>query len=98
MDDVRLQFRWRTKMIDAKMNFKNMYLDTTCSLCQNEEDTIRHHLECRVLMEHCSELFFNDRIVRYEDIFGNLQKQLRAVNLFEKVMKKREELLDKLNI
>ena len=51
-----------------------MYLDTTCSLCQNEEDTIRHHLECHVLMEHCSELF-NDRIVRYEDIFGNLQKQ-----------------------
>ena len=92
-----LLYNLRYRMTNAKMNFKNMYLDTKCSLCENEEDSIRHYLECSVLLEQCEELF-NDRIVRYEDIFGNLQKQLRAVNLFEKVMKKRQQLLDKLKV
>ena len=92
-----LLYNLRFRMTNAKMNFKNIYVDTTCSLCRNEDDTIRHHLECPVLIENCSELF-NDRIVQYEDIFGSLKKQLRAIQLFKKVLKKRDELLDKSNV
>ena len=69
-----------------------MYQDTTCILCKVEEDSQQHYLQCRILVEKCTELY-NDRIVRYEDIFGNLTKQIRAVRLFEKVLKKRDELL-----
>ena len=60
-------------MTNAKMNFKNMYTDTTCSLCKNEDDTIQHYLECSVLIEHCKDLY-NDPIVHYEDIFGRKDK------------------------
>ena len=79
-------------MTNAKMNFKNMHQDTTCNLCKVEEVSQQHYLQCQVLVEKCTELY-NDRIVRYDDIFGNLTKQIRAVRLFEKVLKKRDELL-----
>ena len=91
-----LLYNLRFRMTNAKMNFKNMHTDTTCSLCKNEDDTIQHYLEYSVLIEHCKDLY-NDRIVQYEDIFGSLKKQSRATKLFEKVLKKREELLKKTN-
>ena len=56
----------------SEMKSHNMHLDTTCSLCRNEDDTIQHYLECSVLVEQCKELY-NDRIVRYEDIFDSLK-------------------------
>ena len=92
-----LLYNLRFRMTDAKMNFKNMYIDTTCSLCKMEDDTIPHYLECSVLIEHCKDLY-NDCIVRYEDIYGSLKKQSRATKLFEKVLKKRKELLEKVNV
>ena len=74
------------------MNFKNMFIDTICDLCKKDDESTRHYLECEVLISKCPELY-NDRAVRYEDLFGNIKAQRRAVILFEKVLKKREELL-----
>ena len=92
-----LLYNLRFRMTDAKMNFKNMYIDTTCSLCKMEDDSIQHYLECSVLIENCTELF-NDCIVRYEDIYGSLKKQTRAAKLFEKVLRKRKELIEKVSV
>ena len=49
-------------------------------------------MECPVLINHCSELY-NDRIVKFEDLFGCIEKQIRAVRLFEKILARREKLL-----
>ena len=35
-----LLYNLRFRMTNAKMNFKNMYTDTTCTLCKNVDDTI----------------------------------------------------------
>ena len=81
-------------MIKVKMNFKNMFNNNVCDLCKEEEDSIQHCLECTVLLNECSDLY-NDRIVRFEDLFGNLAAQIRAVKLFEKVLEKRKQLLER---
>ena len=80
-------------MIKVKINFRNMFKDTVCDLYKNEDDSIQHCLECPKLINECQDLY-NDRIVKYEDLFGELPAQIRAVKLFEKVLKKREELLE----
>ena len=87
-----LLYNLRFRMTKAKMNFKNMFIDTICDLCKKDDESTRHYLECEVLINKCPELY-NDRAVRYEDLFGNIKAQRRAVILFEKVLKKREELL-----
>ena len=88
-----LLYNLRFRMTKVKMNFKNMFNDKVCDLCKKEDDSLQHCLECTVLLKECPDLY-NDRIVRYEDLFGNLSAQIRAVKLFEKVLEKREELLD----
>ena len=90
-----LLFNLRFRMTNMKINFKNMYTVYTCDLCKEEEDSIQHCLECPVLLNNCSELY-NDRIVKFDDLFGSVVKQVRAVQLFEKILEKREELLEQL--
>ena len=72
-----------------------MHTDYTCDLCKNEEDSIQHCLECPVLISKCADLY-NDRIVNFKDLFGSLEKQIRAIKLYEKILVKREELLEKI--
>ena len=93
----RLLFNLRFRMTNMKMNFKNMYTDSNCDLCKNEEDSIQHCLECPILLNNCPELY-NDTMVSYNDLYGSLGKQCRAVKLFEKILAKREELLEKVLI
>ena len=82
-----LLYNLRFRMIKVKINFKNMFKDTVCDLCKKEDESIQHCLECPILMNECQELY-DDRIVKYEDVFGKLPAQIRAVKLFEKVLKK----------
>ena len=80
-------------MLRPEMNYKNMYRNHFCDLCKLHDETNQHLLECHVLISQCPELF-NDRVVQYEDIFEDVNKQLRAVQLFEKVLEKRKEILE----
>ena len=87
-----LLYNLRFRMTKSKMNFKNKFSETVCDLCKKDDDSTQHYLECEVLISKCPELY-NDRTVKYEDLFGNLKAQRRAVILFEKVLKRHEELL-----
>ena len=88
-----LLFNLRFRMANFKMNFKEMNYDKICDLCRKEEDTGQHSLECTILIEKCPELY-NDRIVKFEDIFGKIEKQVRAIKLLEKVLQERDKLLN----
>ena len=83
-------------MTNFKMNFKNMHKDTICDICREEDDTSQHSLECSILMKNCPELY-KDRIVQHDDIYKNMEKQVRAIQLFEKVLEEREKILTKMN-
>ena len=78
-------FRYRTRMVDVKNNFKNGNLTTSCLLClkQNniEEDTQQHLLKCPTVHKEDPKLISNT--VNYNDIFSrnifNIKKTVEAL-------------------
>ena len=76
----------RTRMINVKDNFKNMYEsnDLLCVLkCGKYEDQ-QHLLECDVLIDKCTALY-EDATVNYEDLFSteNKQQLIRSIQLIQ---------------
>ena len=51
-------------------------------------------MECEILIEKCEALNQN-MTVEYEDVFGTLEQQKKAICLFEKIWNTRESLLMK---
>ena len=92
INNIKLLFKLRTRMVQVKRNFKSAYLSLVCDLCKLEEDSQYHLLSCEVLLQKCQELY-NDVSVEYDDLFSTSEKQLQAVKLFEKVLMTREKLL-----
>ena len=87
-----LLFKLRTRMIEVKTNFKNKYYDVHCSLgCRNEE-TQSHLMNCQIIYDNCKALRDNFEI-EYEDLFGTIGQQRRAIKLFMEIWKTRESLL-----
>ena len=93
-----LLFKNRTRMVDVRENFKNKYPNNyfKCELKCGESENQQHLLDCTVLIENCDALY-NDSTVKYEDLFASEDKQLDAVKLYDKVLKKREELLSNIS-
>ena len=84
----KLLFRLRSKMLKIKANFSSMYKNNLqCSLCE-QTDTIeneQHLLGCSFLTNHPS---LKDDIghVKFEDVFSNEDKQLKAAKVFKQIM------------
>ena len=78
-------------MVDVKMNFKKLYLDTACNFC-NQDESQSHLMECKSIIENCHELY-NDIETEYEHIYKSTAYQLKIVKLYVKIMKTREKLL-----
>ena len=66
--------------------------DLTCDLKCGEYEDQEHLLDCQILIDNCKELY-EDSTVKYDDLFGSGTKQLEAVQLYRKVLKRRQELL-----
>ena len=80
-------------MIEVTTNYRYKYQgDLRCRTCGLEEETQSHLLECVNIVNSCPDLY-EDRISKYEDVFGHIDKQVRITKLFESVMKTREEML-----
>ena len=92
INNIKLLFKLRTRMVQVKRNFKSAFQSLVCDLCEIEEDDQHHLLSCQVLLKQCSELY-NDISVEYNDLFSTSEKQLQAVKLFKKVLQIREKLL-----
>ena len=88
-------FKLRVREIKVKANYKNMYDDLKCRLCnsQNEEENQYHLLQCDVLISKCENLAKNVTI-EYEDIFESIEKQVPAAKLLHEVLETRKQLID----
>ena len=83
----------RLRMIELRGNYRVKFQgDLMCRTCGLEEELQSHLLECRTILNRCPELY-KDRITKYEDIYGQIEKQERIVKLFESVMRTRDEIL-----
>ena len=85
--EKHLLFKLRTKMINVKSNFKNMYPDNLqCNYCsENVIQSQEHLLECPTIISNCQDLFDNIEI-EHDDIYGNIQQQLAVTKLYQKVL------------
>ena len=89
--DVELLFKLRTRMVDLKSNFSNKYgTDIACRLCQVQVECQEHILKCEALK---AKVEIAPHVV-YEDIFKNVDKQLEAVQVFKKLLREREIILN----
>ena len=94
IDQTKLLFHFRSRMIYVRENYKNMHKDIFCPLCvsagQQLLDSQEHLLMC-VFLKTDSEI--SEKECSYEDIFSqNLTKQSRISILLEAKWTLRKEL------
>ena len=77
-----------------RQNYKNLYnFNLNCKLCKSQICDQQHLLQCSVLKTSVPELAANID-VKYNDLFGDIEKIVPAIKLFSKIVRKREELLE----
>ena len=78
-------------MTDIKANFKSMYKDDLlCELCQCEEETANHLLECKAVLDDTN-IGEAARKVNNDDIFKDIIKQVKAVKVWKEILKMKEK-------
>ena len=65
-------FKFRTRITDLKINFRNRYVD------------LSHLFQCDVLINKCEYLANNIKI-KYENIFGELKQQIETIKLLKMI-------------
>ena len=72
-------------MTPNKSNFKNKFTTLVCRLCceENSEESLSHLCDCYFVKQHVPEI----SNVSVKDIYGGINQQIRAVQVFMKVFK-----------
>ena len=66
LDEKRLLFKLRSRIIDINNNFKSKYKgNLLCTFCDKEEETPKHLLKCKEVIEELN----IDYSVKADDIF-----------------------------
>ena len=82
-------------MINVKANFSSKYrLGLLCPVCESAVDEQQHILECDDLISQLKSDEIAVEKSEYKDLFENEQKQKRITNLFERLLKIRNSLVD----
>ena len=66
-------------MSNLKINLPSGYIDLTCKLGYNEDESQQHLFNCEILLRKCEDLANNIK-VEYEDIFRNMSHQRKALS------------------
>ena len=75
-------------------NFSQMYFgDIQCRLCNSESDSQCHLMLCPVLKRYSSW----DQNIKYSDIYGTLDDQVKVTNVLSSLLEIRELLLDEVD-
>ena len=94
IEEKKLMFRLRNRLIDVKLNFRKKYNgDLNCHLCKLTEESQSHLLNCIVVL--------NDENIKealegytYDDLFStNLKTQAHMVYVFQSILKLRSKIL-----
>ena len=100
-EEKKLLFALKTRGVNVKTNFKNMFSKTnmSCRLCKsNEEESEIHILKCSEIVKDKS---LKDEIskISYSDILGTVDEQIKAVKVLgKKVLKVWNLKLEKLKL
>ena len=90
-EDVQLLFALRTRMIDCKTNFRMQFNnDLSCRICKidDSEENEEHILVCPILNDT------QTADVQFTDVFGEVDAQFNVVQIYKKVLRRREAYID----
>ena len=92
VEQKQILFRFRTRMISVKSNFKSQHgQNLTCQFC-NEEDQQSHLLFCSEITQG-----IDTSQVKYEHIFGSTSEQEKVAIILTKIIKQRNTKLKSLS-
>ena len=87
-------FKWRTRMINFKCNFRNGNDNISCVLGCKDIDSQELVLECPKIISHLPDI--ESTTIKYSDIFSNNVIKIKSAgDLLQKAFKVREQLIDK---
>ena len=87
--EKQMLFKLRSAVTPNKANFRKKYEnDLSCILCGDisSVETLHHFLVCSYLANQ-TQLGSELKSIKYEDIYGKLSDQIRAVKVWDKVFK-----------
>ena len=96
IQQCKLLFSLRSKMLPVRCNFKSSYADLSCQVCEdtNIQDSQSHILQCDILVENENMLVSTKS--KYCDLFSSdLTKQFEITAIYEILFKKRKQILKK---
>jgi hypothetical protein len=77
-----------------KSNFKNAHQPPLCPLCKSHQDTQEHGLTCQIIAQSLApNVQESVKLVSYDDIFGDLEKQHQATVVFQEIICVKKRLL-----
>ena len=89
IEESQLIFKLRCRTTEVKMNMKSFYESYECRACGNENESQKHIINCKILIEMNKE---SDNIVEYEKIFSDCVKEQKMIcKQFNRNMKILEE-------
>ena len=68
VQDSKLLFQLRSRMVEVKTNFRNKFSDISCPVCKLTEDTQQHVMECTILQSR-RKIMVSD-ITRYSHLLS----------------------------
>ena len=96
IQQCKLLFSLRSQMLPVRCNFKSSYADLSCQVCEdtNIQDSQSHILQCDILVENENMLVSTKS--KYCDLFSSdFTKQFEITAIYEKLFKKRKQILKK---
>ena len=85
-EEKQLLFALRTATINVRANFRGAHSTTDCNLCLNNvPQTSSHLLDCTTILRESEKIRNNDR-VQLEHVFGDLDQQREAVQIFKEAL------------
>ena len=94
IQEVKMLFMIRSRMVDVKINFRNKYADTLCPVCKTVgvEDSQELPMECVQLLNNKNILA--NREIKYSHIFdSDVRKQIAATRMFYCLWNERKKIL-----
>ena len=93
-EESLLIFKLRSKMVNLKANYKNLYKTYECSNCNSENETQEHiYNGCKALQKE--EISYKKEKPDYHQITsGNILEKQKVARIFMEQMKTRERLMN----
>ena len=93
--EAKFIFMLRTRMLDIKSNYQGKYSNLNCPICDSQQDTQQHLLQCQKLKDE-NEII--KQIPDYDDLFGaNLDSKIMISRIIKLRFQERNNILKERN-